>query len=124
MVITLKVAGTLWQRYVECTAASKPPEDGIVRIYHVYNIKCYVLCAGVFWGAKGDGKCYYSDRLDCFVAEAIEGLRRFLELLLVITQFLEVDRKSISARLPLSTMIFDVPSIDVDGEHHSVRVRE
>jgi hypothetical protein len=58
-------------------------------------------------GAKGDEKCYYSDGLDSLAAKAIEGLRWLLELLLVITHFSKVDRKSISAWLPLSTRIFD-----------------
>jgi hypothetical protein len=43
---------------------------------------------GVFC-AKGNRQCYYSDGLDSLAAEAIEGLRRFLELLLVITHFFE-----------------------------------
>jgi hypothetical protein len=37
------------------------------------------------------------DRLDSFAVEAIEGLHRFLELLLIIAHFSKVDRKSISA---------------------------
>jgi hypothetical protein len=42
-----------------------------------------------FLGAKGDRQCYYSNMLDSFATEAIEGLRRFLEMLLIITHFLE-----------------------------------
>jgi hypothetical protein len=66
-----------------------------------------------FLGAERDGQCYYSDRLDSFAAKAIEGLRRFLELLLVITHFLNVDRKSIFAWLLLSTRIFDTSHISM-----------
>jgi hypothetical protein len=47
-----------------------------------------ILC-GFFFGAEGDGQCYYSDRLDSFTIEAIEGLCWFLELLLVVTHFFE-----------------------------------
>jgi hypothetical protein len=42
-------------------------------------------------------QCYYSDELDSLVVEAVEGLCQLLELLLVITHFLKVHRKSISA---------------------------
>jgi hypothetical protein len=52
---------------------------------------------GGFWGAKGNGQCYYFDGLDSLPTEAIEGLRRLLELFLVITHFSNVERKSISA---------------------------
>jgi hypothetical protein len=62
---------------------------------------------GGFRGAKENGQCYYSDGLDSLATEAIEGLHRLLQLLLVITHFLKVDRKSISAWLPLSIRIFD-----------------
>jgi hypothetical protein len=62
---------------------------------------------GFFLGAKGNGQCYYSDGLDSLAVKAVEGLRRLLELLLIITHFLKVDRKSISTWLPLSTRIFD-----------------
>jgi hypothetical protein len=60
-----------------------------------------------FFGVKGNGHCYYFDGLDSLTTEDIEGLCRLLELLLVITHFLKVDRKSISAWLSLSTRIFD-----------------
>jgi hypothetical protein len=40
-----------------------------------------------FWGDKGDRQCYYSDGLNSLATEAIEGLRQFLELLLIITHF-------------------------------------
>jgi hypothetical protein len=63
---------------------------------------------GGFRGAKGNGQCYYSDGLDSLATEAIEGLHRLFQLLLVITHFLKVDRKSISAWLPLSIRIFDM----------------
>jgi hypothetical protein len=63
---------------------------------------------GFFLGAKGNGQHYYFDGLDSPAAEAIEGLRRLLELFLVITHFLKVDKKSISAWLPLSIRIFDM----------------
>jgi hypothetical protein len=68
---------------------------------HCKDIACLqyqrlcILC-GVFC-VKRDGQCYYSNRLDSFAVEAIERLHRFLELLLVITHFLKVHRKSISA---------------------------
>jgi hypothetical protein len=52
-----------------------------------YRMLC-ILC-GFFFGAEGDGQCYYSDRLDSFTIEAIEGLCWFLELLLVVTHFFE-----------------------------------
>jgi hypothetical protein len=67
----------------------------------------------VFWGAEGDGQCYYSNGLDSFAAEAIEGLRQFLEPLLVIPHFSKVDKKSISAWLPLSTRIFDTSHLSM-----------
>jgi hypothetical protein len=40
----------------------------------------------VFRGAKGNG-CYYSEQLESFASEAIEGLCHFFQLLLVITHF-------------------------------------
>jgi hypothetical protein len=53
-------------------------------------------------------KIMYSMRgLDSFATEAIERLRRFPELLHVIAHFLKVDRKSISAWLPLSMRILE-----------------
>jgi hypothetical protein len=61
---------------------------------HCKDIACLrhrrlcILCGG-FWGAKGNGQCYYSDGLDSLAVEAIEGLHRLLELLLVITHFFE-----------------------------------
>jgi hypothetical protein len=42
---------------------------------------------GFFWGVKGNEQCYYSDELNSLAVEAIEGLRRLLKLLLVITHF-------------------------------------
>jgi hypothetical protein len=68
----------------------------------IYSIR------GFFGGAKGNEQCYYFDGLDSLATEAIEGLCRLLELLLIITHFLKVDRKSISASLPLSTWICDM----------------
>jgi hypothetical protein len=32
---------------------------------------------------------YYTDGLDSFTAEAVEGLRQFFQLLLIVTHFLE-----------------------------------
>jgi hypothetical protein len=58
--------------------------------------KVMYFVRGFFWGAKGNGQCYYSDRLDSLATEATEGLCWLLELLLVTTHFSKVDRKSIS----------------------------
>jgi hypothetical protein len=49
--------------------------------------KVMYFMRGSFQGVKGNGQCYYSDRLDSLATKAIEGLRQFLELLLVITHF-------------------------------------
>jgi hypothetical protein len=43
----------------------------------------------VFWGAEGNGQCYYSNGLDSLAAEVIEGLHRLLELLFLRTHFLK-----------------------------------
>jgi hypothetical protein len=64
-------------------------ENGVAGIRHVYDIDDFVFCVMVFWGAKGNRQCYHSSGLGSFAAEAIERLRRFLELLLVITHFFE-----------------------------------
>jgi hypothetical protein len=56
---------------------------------HVNRIEGYVLCARVFQGAKRNKQCYDSDGLNSFASEAIEGLCRLFELLLVTTHFFE-----------------------------------
>jgi hypothetical protein len=38
-----------------------------------------------------------SHELDSFAAEAVKGLRRFFELLLVVPHFLKADKNNISA---------------------------
>jgi hypothetical protein len=43
----------------------------------------------VLRGAERDRQCYDSHGLDSFAAEAVEGLHRFFELLLVIIHFFE-----------------------------------
>jgi hypothetical protein len=62
--------------------------------WHCKDIACVqhqrlcILCVD-FWGCQTRRQCYYSDRLNSFAAEAIEGLHRFFELLLVVAHFFE-----------------------------------
>jgi hypothetical protein len=67
---------------------------GPVQRWHCKDITClqhrrFCILCGVFWAVRGNGQCYYSNGLDSLAAEAVEGLRRLLELLLVITHFFE-----------------------------------
>jgi hypothetical protein len=64
-------------------------KNGIVGIWYVHNIKDYVFCARVLGGTKGNMQCYHTNQLDSFIAEAIEGLRQFFELVFVVSHLLE-----------------------------------
>jgi hypothetical protein len=80
-------------KYAECMAASKVfnrprPKMALYRYSMYTTSKIMYSMRGFFGGAKGNRQCYYSDGLDSLVAEAIEGLRWLLEVLLVITHFL------------------------------------
>jgi hypothetical protein len=66
-----------------------PSEDSIIWVCHVDNIESDVFSVTVFGGAKGHWECDISDWFDSFSIEDIEGLRRFFELLLVKTHFVE-----------------------------------
>jgi hypothetical protein len=64
-------------------------EDGVVRIDHVDDIKSYELGARVLGSAKGHRQGDDPYRFNSFFTEAIEGLRRFFELLSIATHFVE-----------------------------------
>jgi hypothetical protein len=66
-----------------------PSKDGNVWIWHVDNVEGDVFGVGIFGSAEGYRECDSIDRFDSFAAEAIEGLRRFSELPLVETHFVE-----------------------------------
>jgi hypothetical protein len=46
-------------------------EDGIIGIMHVNNIKGYVFCSWVLWGAKGDRQGYDPNYLNSFATKVI-----------------------------------------------------
>jgi hypothetical protein len=72
------VVGTLRQRYAECRAASKvfnkPRSNMALEGYSIsMMLKVMYSMRGVLGGAKGNRQCYYSNGLDSFTVEAIEG---------------------------------------------------
>jgi hypothetical protein len=60
---------------------------------------------GVLWGSKQNGQGYDPDWFNSFATEVVEGFRWLFQLLSVISHFSNVERKSISAWLPLSMRI-------------------
>jgi hypothetical protein len=76
-------------------------------------------------GAKQDAQCYDSDGLNSFVAEAVKGLHRFFELLLVIVYFFKGwQEEYFYLAAAVNGDSRDIPSIDLDGEDHGIGVRE
>jgi hypothetical protein len=76
-----------------------------------------------FWGAKQDGQCYYSDKIDSCDAEAIKGLHRLFELLLA--HFFEGRQKEyfyLAAIVDKDSR--NVQFINVDDEDHSIGLGE
>jgi hypothetical protein len=61
----------------------------------------------------------------CFPPKAIEGLRRFSELVLIETHFIEGGKeKSFSLAAIIDEDFDDIPSIDRYGDDHDVCVGE
>jgi hypothetical protein len=100
-------------------------EDGIVRIDHVDDVKSYELGARVLRGDKVHRQGDDPDRFNSFSAEAIEGLRRFFELLSIKTHFVEgCEEKDFGLATVVNKDFGDVPSIDMDGDDHGLCVWE
>jgi hypothetical protein len=90
----LKVIGTLRQRYAECNAASKVFKRPLLKMaLYGYGMSTtsnvMYSVRGGFGGAEGYRECDGPDWFNSFPAKAIEGLRWFLELLLVKTHFVK-----------------------------------
>jgi hypothetical protein len=100
-------------------------EDGIIWIDHVDDVKNYELGARVLGGAKIHQQGDDLDRLNSFPTEAIEGLHRFFELLLIKTHFVEgCEEKDFSLAPVIDEDFCDIPSINVDGDDNGVCVGE
>jgi hypothetical protein len=96
-----------------------------VRVQHVNHVESCVLCARVYWGTKGNKQCYDSNGVNSLALEAIEGLCRLLEPLLVIAHILEGrQEKDFCLAAIVNEDFGNVPSVDVDGEDHGVDMRE
>jgi hypothetical protein len=94
MDITLKVAGTLRQRYAKCKAASKVFRRPLPKIaLYGYGMsttsKVMYSVRGFFGSGKGHRECDSPDRFNSFPAKVIEGPQWFSELLSVKTYFIE-----------------------------------
>jgi hypothetical protein len=56
-----------------------PAHDGIVRIYHIHNIKGHLLTSGIGCYTEGERQLYFADRKSALAAEAIQRVVRRLE---------------------------------------------
>jgi hypothetical protein len=56
-----------------------PAHDGIVWIYHIHDIKGYLLTSGIGCCTEGKRQLYFTDRKGAFAAEAIQRVVRRLE---------------------------------------------
>jgi hypothetical protein len=79
----------------------------------------------VLGGAKGHRQGDDPKRFNSFSVEAIEGLHRFFELLLIKTHFVaSYEEKNFGLATIVNEDFGDVPSIDVDGDDHGIYVGE
>jgi hypothetical protein len=53
--------------------------DGIVRIYHVHDIKGYLLTSGIGCYTEGERQLYFADGEGALAAEAIQRVVRRLK---------------------------------------------
>jgi hypothetical protein len=56
-----------------------PAHDGVVRIYHIHNIKGHLLTSGIGCNTEGERQLYFADRKSALAAEAIQRVVRKLE---------------------------------------------
>jgi hypothetical protein len=56
-----------------------PAHDGIVWIYHIHNIKSYLLASGIGCYTEGERQLYFTDREGAVAAEATRRVVRRLE---------------------------------------------
>jgi hypothetical protein len=56
-----------------------PAHNGIVWIYHIHDIKGYLLASGIGCYTKGERQLYFADRKGALAAEAIQRVVRRLE---------------------------------------------
>jgi hypothetical protein len=56
-----------------------PPHDGVVRIYHIHNIKGHLFTSGIGCYTEGERQLYFADRKSALAAEAIQQVIRRLE---------------------------------------------
>jgi hypothetical protein len=74
---------------------------------------------------KEMGNAITPNRLDSFAAKAIEGLRLFFQMLLVVTHFLEGRLKEYFCLTPVVDEDFcNNPLVGVADDHHGIGVRE
>ena len=55
-----KAFNVCWMKYYLKSIQCSSPNDCIVRIIHVYNVKCNLLCYGVVHITESDWHCYFS----------------------------------------------------------------
>jgi hypothetical protein len=56
-----------------------PAHDGVVRIYHIHNIKGHLLTSGIGCYIEGERQLYFADRKGALAAEAIQRIVQRLE---------------------------------------------
>jgi hypothetical protein len=56
-----------------------PAHDGIVRIYHIHNIKSHLLTSGIGCYTEGERQLYFADWKSALAAETIQQVVRRLE---------------------------------------------
>ena len=56
-----------------------PTHDGIVWIYHIHDIKGYLLTSGIGFYTEGERQLYFTDRKSALAAETIQWVVRRLE---------------------------------------------
>jgi hypothetical protein len=107
-----KVVGTLRHRYPECRVVLKVfnrprPNIGLYG-YSMSTTSKVIYSVRGFLGVPNEKGNVITPTGSILLPPTIEELRWFFELLVVIAHFSKVDRKSISASLPLLTRIFEM----------------
>jgi hypothetical protein len=68
-----KAFNVCWMKYYLKSIQCSSPNDCIVRIIHVYNVKHNLLSYGVVHVAEGDWDCYLSESHYLLSSEATQG---------------------------------------------------
>ena len=99
------------------------PNDCIVRIIHVYNVKCNLLCYGVVHITESDWHCYFSKFHYLLSSEATQGVCCIVYLVVLLLHLSEGFCKDDVCRTAyIHQVIVDQEPFNDTGYEHDIIV--